>query len=57
MHDMRPNETPLETQGFEKEHLPNLTGTVHAWRPKGSLTRGGKRNKVAADYEAWTPDA
>jgi len=39
------------------EHRPNLTGTLHAYKPKGSLDRGGQRAKVASDYEAWSPDA
>jgi hypothetical protein len=41
---------------WQKEHQPNLTGTVHAYRPKGSLARGGKRSKTASDYESWSPD-
>lgn len=58
MYDGRPNETPLETaQTYEKEHRPNMTGTVHAYHPKGSLWRGGQRKKTAADYESWSPDA
>ncbi|MBL4854831.1 MAG: NADH:ubiquinone oxidoreductase subunit NDUFA12 [Robiginitomaculum sp.] len=57
MYDQRPNEEPLERQSFEKQHRPNMTGTVFAWRPKGSLWRGGKRDKTASDYEAWSPDA
>ncbi|PHS40285.1 MAG: NADH:ubiquinone oxidoreductase subunit NDUFA12 [Robiginitomaculum sp.] len=57
MYDQRPNEQPLERQNFEKQHRPNMTGTVFAWRPKGSLWRGGKRDKTASDYEAWSPDA
>jgi len=48
------NHTP---HAWEKEHLPNLTGTVHAYKPQGSLDRGGKRAKIASDYEAWSPDA
>jgi NADH:ubiquinone oxidoreductase subunit len=56
MYAERPNETPLLTQSYEIEHMPNLTGTIHAYRPQGSLWRGGKRAKVASDYEAWTPD-
>ena len=31
-------------------------GTVHAWRPKGSLTRGGERQAATSDYQAWTPE-
>lgn len=57
MYDQRPNEEPLMRQAYELPHHPNLTGTVHAKYPKGSLMRGGQRDAVAADYEAWAPDA
>lgn len=57
LYDQRPNEEPLPTKGYEKPYAPNLTGTVYAYHPKGSLWRGGKRPKVASDYEAWDPDA
>ena len=52
-----PAEDNHKPHAWEKEHLPNLTGTVHAYKPQGSLDRGGKRAKTAADYEAWSPDA
>jgi len=52
-----PTEDTRPDHAWEKEHRPNLTGTLHAYKPKGSLDRGGKRAKVAADYEAWSPDA
>ncbi|WP_426958859.1 NADH:ubiquinone oxidoreductase subunit NDUFA12 [Muricoccus radiodurans] len=38
-----------------KEHRPNLTGTPHAYRPKGHDLVGGQRAPTAGDYEAWTP--
>jgi NADH:ubiquinone oxidoreductase subunit len=41
---------------WQKEHLPNLTGTPRAWRPRGSLLRGGHRAPAAGDYEAWKPE-
>lgn len=41
---------------WEIDYVPNLTGTLHAYKPKGSLERGGVRDKVASDYEAWSPD-
>jgi NADH:ubiquinone oxidoreductase subunit len=41
---------------WEKDHIPNLTGTVHAWRPKGSLTRGGERQVATSDYQPWKPE-
>ena len=39
------------------EPLPNLTGTPHAYRPSGSLERGGKRQAASSDYQPWTPDS
>lgn len=54
--DEPPTVTPLPRQAWEKPHKPNLTGTVGAYRPKGSLARGGVRQPASADYEAWTPD-
>jgi NADH:ubiquinone oxidoreductase subunit len=41
---------------WEKEHLPNLTGTDLAYRPPGSVLRGGRRASTTGDYEPWTPD-
>jgi NADH:ubiquinone oxidoreductase subunit len=37
------------------EHQPNATGTAGAWRPLGHDYSGGRRNRTAGDYEAWTP--
>ena len=42
---------------WQKEHVPNLTGTPAAYRPPGSLLRGGAREASTADYEAWRPGA
>lgn len=47
----------LPRRAWEKEHQPNLTGTVYANLPKGSLARGGDRAPAAGDYEPWSPDA
>jgi len=41
---------------FLKEPVPNLTGTPFAYRPSGSLERGGNRQAAAGDYQAWTPE-
>jgi NADH:ubiquinone oxidoreductase subunit len=46
------NEPPLDPtlHVWEKEHLPNLTGTPYAHKPKGL------RGEVATkDYVAWRP--
>jgi NADH:ubiquinone oxidoreductase subunit len=51
-----PTLEPLKRQPWEREHIPNLTGTLHAWRPKGSIARGGERQKATGDYEAWRPE-
>lgn len=51
-----PTVAPLPRKAWELPHLPNQTGTVRAYRPKGSLARGGVRAKATSDYEAWTPD-
>ena len=55
--DEPPTEQPLKRQPFETDHVPNLTGTLYAYRPKGSLARGGARQEADSDYEAWSPDA
>ena len=41
---------------FEKEALPNLTGTGDTYRPSGSLSRGGQRAAATGDYQAWKPE-
>ena len=38
-----PTVEPLKRRSWEKEHRPNLSGTIHAWRPKGSIARTGER--------------
>lgn len=54
--DEPPSVRPLPTKSWEQPHVPNLTGTVRAYRPKGSLARGGERAKATSDYEAWKPE-
>lgn len=55
-YDEAPSEHPLPRRAWEKDHLPNLTGTPMAWRPQGSLTAEGKRPAATGDYEAWRPE-
>lgn len=54
--DEPPTEAALPRQTWEKDHLPNLTGTPLAWRPPGSLLTTGKRPAATGDYEAWKPE-
>ncbi|MGF1563656.1 MAG: NADH:ubiquinone oxidoreductase subunit NDUFA12 [Geminicoccaceae bacterium] len=53
--DLPPSERPLPHPRYEKEHLPNLTGTALAYVPEGHLKRGGHRAPATGDYEAWRP--
>lgn len=41
---------------WQKEHLPNLTGTVLRYLPQGHLLKSGKRAPATADYQAWRPE-
>jgi NADH:ubiquinone oxidoreductase subunit len=40
---------------WQKPHVPNLTGTALAYRPAGSVLKGGKRDRATGDYEPWRP--
>jgi len=40
---------------WQKEHLPNQTGTAQAYRPPGHVLVGGKRQPTTGDYEPWRP--
>jgi NADH:ubiquinone oxidoreductase subunit len=50
-----PTIEPLKTQSWEKEYLPNLSGTPEAYRPDGSLWASGQRPPATGDYKAWKP--
>lgn len=52
-----PTVAPLPRRAWERDHEPNMTGTIHAYRPKGSLWAGRdrERQRTVGDYEAWTP--
>ena len=50
-----PTVAPLLRRSWEKDHLPNLSGTIYAYKPKGAIARGGERQPATGDYEAWTP--
>ena len=49
-----PNKTPLIHKEWEKPHQANLTGTVIAHAPVGSIRQS--RPQSHRDYEAWTPE-
>ncbi len=41
---------------WEVDYSPNATGTAEAYRPGGSLARGGNRAAAVGDYRPWTPE-
>lgn len=55
--DEPPTVAPLTRRAWEKDHLPNMTGTPLAYHPPGSLSRPEGAQGVGPDYEAWSPDA
>lgn len=54
--DRPPSEAPPLTQPWEQPHQPNLTGTVQAYKPAGSLMAEGRHKPATGDYEAWSPE-
>lgn len=48
-------EEAAESKPWQKEHLPNQTGTPAAYRPPGHAFKGGRRAAATGDYEPWTP--
>lgn len=53
--DVAPPQENYKPREWQKPHLPNLTGTTAAYRPKGSILGSGHRPRVDGDYDAWTP--
>ncbi|MBV8976231.1 MAG: NADH:ubiquinone oxidoreductase subunit NDUFA12 [Alphaproteobacteria bacterium] len=51
-----PTRAPLKAPVWEKAYAPNPTGTVAAYRPDGSLARGGVRAAATGDYLPWKPE-
>ncbi len=49
-----PSKQPLAHKPWEQPHLPNLTGTVAAYAPAGSLRKAAPAAR--SDYDAWTPE-
>ena len=54
--ELPPSEAPLQERSWEREHIPNLTGTSSAYVPPGHVLRGGHRDSATGDYEAWRPE-
>lgn len=53
--DEAPTERPMQHQDWEKPHSENLTGSVLAYAPAGSIRVAGRPTE-RRDYEAWSPE-
>jgi NADH:ubiquinone oxidoreductase subunit len=51
-----PDQSLPPPRRWQKDPLPNMTGTGDAYRPRGALEKGGKRAAATGDYEAWSPE-
>ena len=47
---------PRKRHPWERDHVPNRTGTPEAYRPQGHPLTGGRRAAASGDYEPWRPD-
>lgn len=46
-------ETSQKKYAWEADYTPNLTGTAHAYFPKGHVLSDGKRSRATGDYQRW----
>jgi len=53
-YDAPPTDQPLAHKDWEKPHQENLTGTMLAYAPSGSIRRAKPAER--GDYEAWSPE-
>lgn len=54
--DEPPEDGVLPRRTWEKDHVPNMTGTDDAYRPPGSVLTPATRQRASGDYEAWQPE-
>ena len=52
--DQPPTKAPLTHKAWERPHQENLTGTIAAHAPAGSIRKGAPVER--RDYEAWQPE-
>jgi len=53
--DKTPEEAPRPVRPWQREHVPNRTGTTEAYRPAGHDYEGAVRARGTGDYEPWRP--
>lgn len=51
-----PGEGGLPRRAWERDHRANMTGTVSAYHPPGSIVLPAERARASGDYEAWSPE-
>lgn len=54
--DDAPDAEGLPRKPWEKDHIPNMTGTALAYRPPGSVLTDTPRAATGGDYDAWKPE-
>ncbi|HVM37963.1 MAG TPA: NADH:ubiquinone oxidoreductase subunit NDUFA12 [Sphingomicrobium sp.] len=54
--DDLPDQSLPPVRAFQQPAVPNLTGTMAAFRPDGALGSGKARPASTGDYQPWTPD-
>ncbi len=52
--DQTPTDKPVVHKEWQKPHQENLTGTMLAYAPAGSIRRENPADR--GDYEAWSPE-
>ena len=50
-----PSAMNVPIYAWQKQHIPNLSGTAGAYLPPGHIRKGSDRAATVADYQAWTP--
>jgi NADH:ubiquinone oxidoreductase subunit len=53
--DQTPTIANKKKYEWQKDHLPNQTGSPNAYRPPGHVLSVGQRAKATGDYEPWRP--
>lgn len=54
--DLSPAQEAYQAREWEMGHIPNMTGSAQAYRPKGSILARGERPAATGDYQAWSPE-
>jgi NADH:ubiquinone oxidoreductase subunit len=53
--DVTPVQEDYEARVWELPHHGNPTGSVNAYRPKGSILAAGQPATTQGDYQPWSP--